>query len=118
MTQDLKALYGAEAEAQRARYAALNTAFAEAFGAAEALEIVAHGDRRSSKVVGRRIGSISLPEGCAIGALIRGNDENALVLMGDKDTVIEAEDHVIVFVPSKKLIPKIERLFTVNVGFF
>ena len=87
-------------------------------GAAEALEIVAHGDRRSSKVVGRRIGSISLPEGCAIGALIRGNDENALVLMGDKDTVIEAEDHVIVFVPSKKLIPKIERLFTVNVGFF
>ena len=59
-----------------------------------------------------------LPEGCAIGALIRGNDENALVLMGDKDTVIEAEDHVIVFVPSKKLIPKIERLFTVNVGFF
>lgn len=84
----------------------------------EALEIVAHGDRRSSKVVGRRIGSISLPEGCAIGALIRGNDENALVLMGDKDTVIEAEDHVIVFVPSKKLIPKIERLFTVNVGFF
>ena len=65
-----------------------------------------------------RIGGISLPEGCAIGALIRGNDENALVLMGDKDTVIEAEDHVIVFVPSKKLIPKIERLFTVNVGFF
>ena len=39
MTQDLKALYGAEAEAQRARYAALNTAFAEAFGTeAEALE--------------------------------------------------------------------------------
>ena len=87
-------------------------------GAAEALEIVAHGDRRSSKVVGRRIGTISLPEGCAIGALIRGSDENALVLMGDKDTVIEAEDHVIVFVPSKKRIPKIERLFTVNVGFF
>ncbi|MDY4163043.1 MAG: Trk system potassium transporter TrkA [Sutterella sp.] len=87
-------------------------------GAAEALEIVAHGDRRSSRVVGRRIGSISLPEGCAIGALIRGTDDNALVLMGDKETVIEAEDHVIVFVPSKKLIPKIERLFTVNVGFF
>ena len=87
-------------------------------GAAEALEIVAHGDRRSSRVVGRRIGSISLPEGCAIGALIRGTDDNALVLLGDKETVIEVEDHVIVLVPSKKLIPKIERLFTVNVGFF
>lgn len=93
-------------------------AFSLRRGAAEALEIVAHGDRRSSRVVGRRIGSISLPEGCAIGALIRGTDDNALVLMGDKETVIEAEDHVIVFVPSKKLIPKIERLFTVNVGFF
>jgi trk system potassium uptake protein len=87
-------------------------------GAAEALEIVAHGDKRSSKVVGRRIGSISLPQGCAIGALIRGTDENATVLMGNRDTVIEAEDHVVVFVPSKKLIPKIERLFAVNVGFF
>ena len=93
-------------------------AFSLRRGAAEARGIVAHGDRRSSRVVGRRIGSISLPEGCAIGALIRGTDDNALVLMGDKETVIEAEDHVIVFVPSKKLIPKIERLFTVNVGFF
>ena len=87
-------------------------------GAAEALEIVAHGNKHSSKVVGRRIGSLSLPEGCTIGALIRGTDENALVLMADSDTVIEAEDHVLVFVPSKRLIPKIERLFTVDVGFF
>ncbi|EJX02472.1 potassium transporter peripheral membrane component, partial [gut metagenome] len=87
-------------------------------GAAEALEIVAHGNKRSSKVVGRRIGKISLPEGCTIGALIRGSDENALVLMADQETIIEAEDHVIVFVPSKRLIPKIERLFTVDVGFF
>ena len=38
--------------------------------------------------------------------------------MGEKDTVIEAEDHVIIFVPSKRLLPKVERLFTVDVGFF
>ena len=38
MIQDFKTLYGAEAEAQRARYAALDTAFAEEFGAADALE--------------------------------------------------------------------------------
>ena len=38
MIQDFKTLYGAEAEAQRARYAALDTAFAEEFGATDALE--------------------------------------------------------------------------------
>ena len=38
MIQDFKTLYGAEADAQRARYAALDTAFAEEFGAADALE--------------------------------------------------------------------------------
>lgn len=86
--------------------------------APEALEIVAHGDRR--KLQGRRQAHWQHLAARRLRhrTLIRGNDENALVLMGDKDTVIEAEDHVIVFVPSKKLIPKIERLFTVNVGFF
>ena len=38
MIQDFKTLYGAEADAQRARYAALDTAFAEEFGVADALE--------------------------------------------------------------------------------
>jgi len=33
------------------------------------------------------------------------------VLMAHHDVVIEAEDHVILFVPSKQLIPKVEKLF-------
>ena len=94
------------------------SAFSLRRGAAEALEIIAHGDKQSSKVVGRRIGDISLPEGCNIGAIIRTVDDEQVVLMGEKDTVIEAEDHVIIFVPSKRLLPKGERLFTVDVGFF
>ncbi len=40
-------------------------------GAAEALEAVAHGDRKSSKVVGRRIEELSLPAGAQIGAIVR-----------------------------------------------
>ncbi len=94
------------------------SAFSLRRGAAEALEIIAHGDRHSSKVVGRRIGDIPLPEGCNIGAIIRMSTDKPQVLMGEKDTVIEAEDHVIIFVASKRLLPKIERLFTVDVGFF
>lgn len=94
------------------------SAFSLRRGVAEALEIIAHGDKHSSKVIGRRIDDIALPEGCNIGAIIRDTGDGPVVLMGEKETVIEAEDHVIIFVASKRLLPKIERLFTVDVGFF
>ena len=83
-------------------------------GAAEALEIVAHGDRQCSAVVGRRIDEIDLPKGATIGTIVRGDK----VIMGHRNTVIEADDHVIVFVVNKKMIRKIEKLFQVGVGFF
>lgn len=83
-------------------------------GAAEALELVAHGDRQSSRVVGRRIDEIDLPKGATIGAIARGGE----VIMGHHDLVIEAEDHVIVFVIDKKMVKKVEKLFQVSVGFF
>jgi len=83
-------------------------------GAAEALELVAHGDRQSSQVVGRRVDEIELPKGATIGAVVRETE----VLMGHHDTVIESEDHVIVFVINKQMIRKIEKLFQVKVGFF
>jgi trk system potassium uptake protein TrkA len=86
-------------------------------GAAEALEIVAHGDARTSRVVGRRIEQIELPRGVTIGAVVRGADL-AQVLMAHHDTVIEAEDHLIVFVENKRLIQRVERLFAVSAGFF
>jgi len=83
-------------------------------GAAEVLELVAHGDQQSSRVVGRLIDEIDLPAGATIGALVRGDE----VIMGHHDEIIEAEDHVIVFVTDKKMVPKVERLFQVKVGFF
>jgi trk system potassium uptake protein TrkA len=82
-------------------------------GAAEAIEAVAHGDSNSSKVVGRTIENIKLPQGTNIGAIVR-NDE---VIIAHHDTVIEAEDHVILFVVDKAQIPDVERLFQVGVTF-
>ena len=79
------------------------------------VEIVAHGDLKTSKVVGRRIGDVALPEGASIAAVIRGGEE---VLIAHHDTLIEAEDHVIVFALSKRIIPKVEKLFQVGFGFF
>ncbi len=83
-------------------------------GAAEVLEIVAHGDLKTSKVVGRRIGDVALPEGSAIAAIIRGEE----VLIAHHDILIEAEDHLIVFALNKRIIPKVEKLFQVGFGFF
>jgi trk system potassium uptake protein TrkA len=87
-------------------------------GAAEALEIIAHGDARSSRVVGRKVEDIELPKGATIGAIVRGQGEAARVLIAHHDTVIDAEDHLILFVANKRLIPRIEKLFQVGVGFF
>jgi trk/ktr system potassium uptake protein len=82
-------------------------------GAAEALEAVVHGDRDSCRCVGRRIDEIDLPKGATIAAIVRGDE----VIMAHHDTVIQAEDHVIIFVTDKKTLPKVEKLFQVGVGF-
>jgi len=82
-------------------------------GAAEAIEAVAHGDPKTSKVVGRRIDEIDLPPGTTIGAVVRGED----VLIAHHDTVIEANDHVIMFLVDKRRVPEVERLFQVGVTF-
>ncbi len=82
-------------------------------GAAEAIEAIAHGDRNSSKVVGRPIEDIKLPKGTSIGAVVRGDE----VLIAHHDTVIESEDHVIMFLLDKRRIPEVEKLFQVGVTF-
>jgi trk system potassium uptake protein TrkA len=102
-------------------------------GAAEALEIVAHGDAKSSKVIGKRIDQIDWPHGVTIAALVRNFDKSVVigqtddwtaitrhgeVVIAHHDTVIEADDHVIVFCTRKKLVKKVEKLFQVSFHFF
>ncbi len=82
-------------------------------GAAEAIEAIAHGDSNSSKVVGRKIDEIKLPPDTSIGAIVRGES----VIIAHHDTVIEAEDHVILLVADKKQVHKVEKLFQVGITF-
>ena len=82
-------------------------------GAAEAIEALAHGNESSSKVVGKKIQDIELPQGTTIAAIVRGND----VLMVKKKTIIEANDHVILIVSDKKHVAKVESLFQVDITF-
>jgi trk system potassium uptake protein TrkA len=79
-------------------------------GAAEAIEAVAHGEARASRVVGRRIDEIELPRGATISAIVRGDE----VLMAHHDTKIQADDHVILFIADRRQIDEVERLFEVG----
>jgi trk system potassium uptake protein TrkA len=90
-------------------------------GAAEALEAVARGDRKTS-----RVDEIRLPAGAQIGAIVRGAEpapgggEEApagRVVIPHHDTVIERDDHVIVFCPRKRQVREVEKLFQVGATF-
>lgn len=109
-------------------------------GAAEAIEVIAHGDEKTSKVVGRCIEDIDLPEGATIGAVVRQKPEISVddsrakrafglkskttetehteVLIAHDDILIESGDHVIVFLINKRFTADIERLFEVGITFF
>lgn len=76
-------------------------------GAAEAIEAIVHGDERSSRVVGKTVGEIPLPEGASIGAVVRGEE----VIMAHHDTRVLADDHVILFLADRRHLEQVERLF-------
>ena len=82
-------------------------------GAAEAIEAVAHGSAEDSRVVGHSIEEIKLPRGTNIIALVRGER----VIIAHHDTVIETDDHVILFMTDRRQIEKLEHLFQVGVSF-
>ncbi|MCH8060104.1 MAG: Trk system potassium transporter TrkA, partial [Proteobacteria bacterium] len=82
-------------------------------GAAEAIEAIAHGSPEESRVVGRAIEDIDLPKGASIVALVRSNQ----VIIAHHDTVVERDDHVILFLTDRRKIESLEKLFQVGVSF-
>jgi trk system potassium uptake protein TrkA len=99
-------------------------------GVAEALEIVARGDRKTSRVVGRKVEDLSLPPAVHMGLIVRGlPDPDALpeegapsvepqIIIPRSHTVIERNDHVVFFLPRKRLVREVEKLFRVSATFF
>lgn len=82
-------------------------------GAAEAIEAVAHGDEKTSKVVGRCIADLKLPRGATIGAIVRADE----VLIAQPKLMIEPEDHVIMYLADKNKVSDVERMFQVSATF-
>ena len=83
-------------------------------GAAEAVEAVVHGDVASSKVIGRELRELNLPDGITAGAVVR-NEE---VLIAHDDTKVESGDHVILFLVDRKHVALVERLFGAGFAHF
>ncbi len=83
-------------------------------GAAEAIEVILHGDKNSSKVVGRRVDELRLPSGVSIGAILRDNKN----IQVDDHEVLQTDDHLVLFLLDKKRIHDVERLFQVGFNFF
>ena len=76
-------------------------------GSAEAIEAVVHDSQGRSPLVGRRLEQIALPQGASIVAMVRGES----VLMAHHDTVVEPEDHLIIFLSDRRHVEAVERLF-------
>nr|WP_228068211.1 Trk system potassium transporter TrkA [Neisseria sp. 19428wB4_WF04] len=84
-------------------------------GKAEAIEVVVHGDKQTSALVGRRVSEIKWPPGCHFAALVRGDE----VVMGHKEDAVMAEgDHIIFFVSRRRILRELEKLIAVKMGFF
>ncbi|MBT8114193.1 MAG: Trk system potassium transporter TrkA [Arenicella sp.] len=82
-------------------------------GRAEAIEAIAHGDEASSKVIGRGVRDIPFPPGTGVGAIVRAGE----VIIPSVSTIIEPEDHVIIFMDDKSCIQHVEALFQVDATF-
>jgi trk system potassium uptake protein TrkA len=76
-------------------------------GAAEAIEVTAQGDAYHSKVVGRRLDDVQLPDGVTIGAIVRGDE----VLIAHGHIMVEQDDHLILFLVDSGKIKAVEKLF-------
>jgi len=76
-------------------------------GGAEALEAIAH-DHENSRVVGKTVGEIDLPEGAFITAIVSNKGEIKTV---HHSTFVKADDHVVVFIDNRDTITEIETIF-------
>jgi trk system potassium uptake protein TrkA len=96
-------------------------------GAAEALEAIVRGDHKTCKFAGRRIEEVGLPKGAQVGAIVRGlhrpdgseagDEAKPQVIIAHHDTVVMPNDHVIIFVPRKRMVREVEKLFQVSATF-
>ena len=78
-------------------------------GAAEAIEtVVRSSNNGKDDVVGKELGTIELPVGATIGAIIRKNKAK----IAHDDVKLREDDHVILFLTDKNLLNQVQQIFS------
>ncbi|WEJ62900.1 Trk system potassium transporter TrkA [Thiomicrorhabdus lithotrophica] len=77
-------------------------------GAAEAMEVIAHGSENTSQIIGKKIGDIEWPSDITVGCIIRDDK----VIIAHRELTIEAEDHAILFLSNSENAVEIANLFS------
>lgn len=83
-------------------------------GEAEVIEAVVHGDRKTSKIVGRPASQIKWPYGCQLTAVVRDD----VFISGHKEVELQEGDHVIFYVARRQVVHELEKMLQVKLGFF
>ncbi len=78
-------------------------------GTAEAIEVVVQNEPKGSKVAGRRLDELKLPQGTAIGAV---RDDEVIIAHGH--VVLKAGDHVVIFIVDNRRTADVVRLFQLD----
>ena len=89
------------------RHADVKNVYSLRSGNSEAMEIVAHGSKESSNVIGKKVKELDLPQGVSVSAIIR---DGASFIIADEMTVKDG-DHIIIFLTDRTRVREIERLF-------
>ena len=89
------------------RHADVKNVYSLRSGSSEAMEIVAHGSKESSNVIGKKVKELDLPQGVSVSAIIR---DGASFIIADEMTVKDG-DHIIIFLTDRTRVREIERLF-------
>ena len=76
-------------------------------GKAEAIEIIINNENSKSKVIGRQIKELNIPEGVVVGAIIRDKK----LLMASKSKVIKEGDRVLIMLTDATKINEVRSLF-------
>jgi len=77
-------------------------------------DIISFEALKSSSILGKPLKNIKFPKDVSVGAIVKKNDD---VLSPRGDTIIEAGDIVVMFIPIKSM-KKVEELLSVNLDFF
>lgn len=83
-------------------------------GINEVMEIIVHGDKNNSKVIGCYVANLPLDKEAKVIAIMR---KNKIIINDVNETIIESDDHLLIYVPNSKLIANISKVFQVNVNY-